>query len=51
MIGLETEESIQCLLCQRLIKLDLNDPEKSNTGINLAWVRLEFPNILLIGRL
>jgi hypothetical protein len=29
MIGLETQEFIQCPLCQRLIKLDLNDPEKA----------------------
>jgi len=28
MIGLETKEFIQCPRCRRVIKLDLNDPEK-----------------------
>ncbi len=28
MIGLETKAFIQCPLCLRLIKLDLDDPEK-----------------------
>ncbi len=28
MIGLATKEFIQCPHCRRVIKLDLNDPEK-----------------------
>jgi uncharacterized Zn-finger protein len=28
MIGLETKEFIQCPHCRRVIKLDLDDPEK-----------------------